>query len=249
MRSDAISEVRANGKLFGRLSLHTPRTIAANSKNAIRNAVAMGISPKRLHFLPNVINSQEFYFSSKPEPDSIKLITVGRLVKEKRQERFLALLAQLRQQTKLKIKGQIIGDGPLRQQLEQRAADLQLGKEILEFKGNVNDLYPIYRQADILVLTSDYEGTPNVVLEAMACGLPVVGTRVGGVPDLVQDDETGYLSEPDDDGQLLEALLKLVSCPSLREKLGRRACEYVMLNHSLNKLPNFLGALYEAALS
>jgi glycosyltransferase involved in cell wall biosynthesis len=249
MRSDGINEVKANGRILGRLSLKTPRAIAANSKAAIRNAVAMGMADKCLHFLPNVINCQEFYISAKPESDTIRLITVGRLVKEKRQERFLFLLAQLRQQTKLKIQGQIIGDGPLRQYLEEVAAELNLGPEILEFKGRIADMSLIYREADIFVLTSDYEGTPNVILEAMASGLPVVAPRVGGIPDLVQDHQTGYLTDGNDAIQMQQALGKLVNCPSARLAMGQLARDYVMANHSTGQLPRLLENLYETVLS
>src|ERR1051325_7025208 len=130
MRNNAVSEVRANGPLLGRLSLHAPRSLAANSRQAIDNAMAMGISSRRLYFLPNVLSGQEFPFREKPESDAITLITVGRLTRQKRVDRFLRLLAKLRQQRQGKIKGQVIGEGPLRQQLERHAIELNLGPEI-----------------------------------------------------------------------------------------------------------------------
>ena len=100
----------------------------------------------------------------------------------------------------------------------------------------VQDMRQIYDQADILVLTSDFEGTPNVVLEAMASGLPVVGTRVGGVPEVVRHGETGYLVELDDNEQIADTLLTLIDSIQLRAEMGSRA-RNMCANHSKGCLP------------
>src|SRR5206468_4261129 len=77
-------------------------------------------------------------------------------------------------------------------------------------RGAVSNMLPVYREADALVLTSDYEGTPNVVLEAMACGLPVIATRVGDVPEIVRHGETGFLVEPSDTEAIAERLVDML---------------------------------------
>lgn len=248
MRSNGTSEVRANGAILGRLSLRLPRFIAANSRVAIDNAATLGVATARLHLLPNVVDTEQFKPAERPAKDHIRLITVGRLGPEKRVDRFLTMLDRLRKQSRIEVKATIVGDGPLRQSLEQRAADLGLLPGAVEFRGAVSNMAAAYQEADILVLTSDWEGTPNVVLEAMASGLPVVATRVGGVPEVVQHRETGYLSEAHDEEAISEHALDLVNNPVLRNEMGRRARQYVVVNHSPLGLPNHLGRLYEAVL-
>jgi Glycosyltransferase len=250
MRSDAIGEVRATGAMFGRMSLHLPRLIAANSQIAIQNAIKLGVPTARLHHLPNVVDTERFKPGVRKDEQTIRLLAVGRLHKAKRFDRFISLVARINNQVaQVKIKAMIVGDGPERMQLEQQAAELGLLPDAIEFRGPQAEMASIYRDADILVLTSDREGTPNVVLEAMASGLPVVATRVGGVSQIVQDEQTGYTANPDDEERLTSLLLKLISDRALRMRMGCRGRDYIESNHSLNRLPNLLAGLYEVALS
>ena len=99
-------------------------------------------------------------------------------------------------QTSHKVKGLVLGTGPMEAFLKNLAKERGLLGKYVEFLGNQEDVASIYQQAAILVLPSAYEGTPNVVLEAMATGLPIVATNVGGIPDLIKDSETGYLTKP-----------------------------------------------------
>ena len=106
----------------------------------------------------------------------------------------------------------------------------------------------IYPTADIFVLSSDYEGIPNVVLEAMAAGLPIVATRVGSVADVCQHGEAGFLVAPEDETGLVEALVRLVRQPQLRREMGARARARAEEHYSLNQLPDLLTNLYRQAL-
>ena len=99
------------------------------------------------------------------------------------------------------------------------------------------------------VLTSEHEGTPNVLLEAMAAGLPVVATSVGGIPDIVQHGQTGFLVSGDDREALVQAVLKLIHDPDLRSNMGRRARAYVEETHSIRRLAENLSGLYEIAFA
>jgi glycosyltransferase involved in cell wall biosynthesis len=121
--------------------------------------------------------------------------------------------------------------------------------DFVEFRGAVDPVAPLYRQADVLVITSDREGTPNVVLEAMASGLPVVATHVGGIPDLVQHGVTGFLAESADSAALLAALQCIVSDRDLRVRMGDRARAYALAHHALSQLPARLERLYGSVLS
>jgi glycosyltransferase involved in cell wall biosynthesis len=249
IRNDGFAEVRANGPVFGRLGLHAPRTIAANSTAAIHNAVQMGVSPARLMFLPNVVDCDHFHPRLRREDGPVRLIAVGRLATAKRFDRLLKAVAELKKRGTQGFRLSIVGDGPCGQQLRRQAEELGLLPSVVTFVGAVADVAPEYRKADVLVLTSDWEGTPNVIIEAMASGLPVVATRVGGVADVVSPGETGFLVQPDDFSSIVASLAEVIHDPALREAMGCRARNFVLENHSRRKLPVVLRELYEAALS
>jgi len=252
MRNNGRTEVSGSGLFGGWLNLHCPRMIAANSQTAIRYATAHGISPSHLYFLPNVVDTEWFKPSDRSPAELFTLIAAGRLVRQKRLDRFISILHRLRNDFGLNVTGWIIGSGreneDLRAELESQARRLGLLPDILQFRGSVSDMRSVYHKAAVCVLTSDFEGTPNVLLEAMASGLPVVATQVGGVPEIVQHGRTGFLAEPDDLNGLVAALVELVKNSELRMEMGRRARAFVETKHSLQCLPAYLGRLYELAL-
>jgi glycosyltransferase involved in cell wall biosynthesis len=252
MRSDCLSEVQASGAVLGRLSLRVPRTIAANSQAAIRNAIKLGVPSGRLQLLNNVVDTDRYRPTNgrRKIGGPVHLIAVGRLDRPKRFDRFLAIMARLRKLTATRIKATIIGEGSLRTVLERQAAELGLLDGLVEFRGAVSDMPAVYQEADILVLTSDYEGTPNVALEAMASGLALVATRVGGVQEVVRHEQTGCLVDADGDGEpLVSQVLRLIHDEQSRIEMGRRARAYVSANHSPERLPSALRSVYEVALS
>jgi glycosyltransferase involved in cell wall biosynthesis len=249
IRSDTTNEVRAHGVVAGYLSLRAPRVIAVNSRAAIRNAITLGAQAHRLCLLPNVVDTEHFKFVTRREQRTIRLLAGGRLVELKKLDLFLKMVACLRQRSRLSIKACIFGDGPHRPQLERQAQELGLLPDIVEFRGLVTEMAPVYKEADILVLTSDYEGMPNVVLEAMASGLTVVARRVGGVPEIIKHGETGFLTDSEDKDAIADSMLKLVSDFHLRMKVGRSAAEYVNANYSPRQLPSYLTDIYAGVLS
>jgi glycosyltransferase involved in cell wall biosynthesis len=133
-------------------------------------------------------------------------------------------------------------------ELENQARKLGLLPEFLRFEDSAADMRPYYHASAACVLTSDFEGTPNVLLEAMASGLPVLATRVGGVPDIVRDGHTGFLLDPEDLDGLTANATELIRSARLRREMGARARSFVQENHSLQRLPSYLSKLYERAL-
>jgi len=251
MRNEGTAEMQKNGPLRGWLNLRLPRLIAANSRIAIEQTIARGVSASRLFFLPNVVDTKHFRPPSGSAQRPLTLLAVGRIVKQKRFDRFISALGRLRSELNLDVRGWIAGpvrDKGLRKELELQGASRGLFPEHLQFLGGVSRMGPLYHQADICVLTSDFEGTPNVLLEAMATGLPVVATKVGGVPDIVLQGESGFLVEPDDQDGLTAALAELVRNGPRRRAMGHRAREHVDVNHSLERLPAYLEKLYDLAL-
>ncbi len=251
LRSNGYFEVTESGRIGGWINLHLPKILAANSQSSIQYATRHGIPSSRLFFLPNVVDTERFKPGGASE-SPITLLTVGRLTREKRFDRFISLVHRLRSERGLDVRGWIVGptraDQKLRPVLEQQARELGLLPEYLQFRGSIADMPSIYRQATIFVLTSEHEGTPNVLLEAMAAGLPVIATSVGGVPEIVQHGRTGFLVPQEDAEAPLDAISQLVSDPSLRTEMGTRARAYVEDIHSVHRLPAHLNDLYHLAL-
>ncbi len=199
IRSNGLNELEANGPISGWLNLHSPRIVTANSHAAIQYAVGQGVPAKRLYFLANVVDTEQFKPVVCGGQKAVRLVTVGSLIPIKRFDRFLRVLALLRRKVNRQVTGMIVGAGPLKTELEEQAEALGLLPDGVKFRGSVAEMAPVYRNADVCVLTSDYEGTPNVLLEAMASGLAVVATNVGGVSEVVRQGENGFLVEPGDE--------------------------------------------------
>jgi glycosyltransferase involved in cell wall biosynthesis len=248
VRNNGIAGIKRIDRLSGYLTLRAPRIIAANSRCAINNMVDQGIAPKHLFFLPNVVDTDNFPYVPYRHQENITLLAVGSLCQQKRFDRFLTLLHFITQGTELPIKGIIVGDGELRPQLEAQANGLGLLPHKVEFWGRLENVLPAYKQANMLVLTSDWEGTPNVVLEAMACGLPVIATAVGGVPEIVKNGDTGFVVSPNDITSMVNKIIILRQNPALASKIGQQAREFVVRNFSLERLPNLLQELYSTIL-
>ena len=252
LRSNGVIEVCESGTVGGWLNLHAPPILAANSRIAMRYAIARGIPSNRLFFLPNVVDTAQFQPPADGSTDSLTLIAVGRLVKEKRLDRFIWIISRLRNEYGLNARGLIVGQGcqdeDLEMELTHQARHCGLLPDMVKFCGAVAQPQVLYQKASVCVLTSDYEGTPNVLLEAMASGLPVVASRVGGVPDIVRPGETGLLFEPGDLEGFASALAGLLKDRDRRSKMGRQARAFVEENHSLRRLPSALEQLYRLTL-
>jgi glycosyltransferase involved in cell wall biosynthesis len=248
IRGDLNQAIAANGT-FGNPQLKWPRHLIANSQSAITEAIARGVDRKRIDFVRNVVDLSET--TEKRESFArghLNILFAGRLVSVKRPEIFLKLAAELRNDLpESDLRFHIAGDGPLRPQLEELAADLGLLPDDVRFLGERSEMTEVYRETDILVLTSEHEGTPNVVLEAMAHGIPVVATRVGGVPEVVRD-ECGTMVEPQDLEGLVNSVRTLILDSSLRQRKGKHAYDQVRKNHSFEYLQKRLPSIYSQAL-
>ena len=138
----------------------------------------------------------------------------------------------------------ICGTGSEAESFKEKIADLALS-HLFEFRGWVtgNEKINALRDADIFVLPSYREGLPNALLEAMASGLAVVATEVGGIPDILNDN-TGRLIQPGDVEALGRAIVELSKSVELREQLGQGARSHVLENHDIDKIwPQFLNML------
>jgi glycosyltransferase involved in cell wall biosynthesis len=116
----------------------------------------------------------------------------------------------------------LAGEGPERAQIQNRAKELGVA-DIVMFLGHQPDVSPFYSMADVMVLPSHSEGSPNVLLEAMAAGLPTVATAVGGIPEIARRDETAFLVDKSDPHALADAICRLLRNEELREQFGATA--------------------------
>jgi glycosyltransferase involved in cell wall biosynthesis len=170
----------------------------------------------------------------------------GRMTAVKRTEDLLTMLAGVRERG-VDALLLLVGDGDDRERLEQRAHDLGLARSCL-FVGYQEDVAPWYAICDAVVLTSASEGTPVTIIEALAAGRPVVATRVGGVPDVVEEGETGFLVRPGDTHALAERLEILARNPERRAAMGAAGRERVLRRYAVDRLVDDIDALYRALL-
>jgi glycosyltransferase involved in cell wall biosynthesis len=177
--------------------------------------------------------------------EDIDVLYVGRLAPKKGVEYLVEAIACLDDPVEFTV----VGDGDRRPALEERARQLDLD---VRFVGRVSpeDVDAYYRRAKLLVLPSiEGEGLPNVVLEAMAHGLPVVAAPSGGVPTLIEDGETGFLVPMRDLETMADQLSYLLERPDERDRVGANARAFVETNYSWEAVLDSLTNVYERVIS
>jgi glycosyltransferase involved in cell wall biosynthesis len=172
------------------------------------------------------------------------VLTVGRLSREKGHSDLLDALSVLREMdSKLKFKLVIVGDGPEHGNLERAAHEKGLDANVF-FIGHVDDVKPYYAIADALALPSHSEGSPNVLLEAMAAGLPVIATAVGGVPEIGIADESALLVPAHNPQLFARALHRVLTDSELAQTLRTNAKERIATQFSPESAAKTLIGIY-----
>jgi 2-deoxystreptamine N-acetyl-D-glucosaminyltransferase/2-deoxystreptamine glucosyltransferase len=198
----------------------------ANSPGALEVLVAHGFDPARLHYIPNGIDATAWAPSAADATAAARsagppvVLCSGRFTPVKRQLDLVEAAAILRDRG-VQARFRLAGSGPLQGAVADRVAALGLGA-VVELPGTLDPatMADALAAADIACLPSLQEGMPGVVLEAMASGVPVVGTRVNGIRDLVVDGVTGLLVPPADPPALAAALAELLGDPQRRRAFG-----------------------------
>lgn len=192
----------------------------------------IGVSPTKVSQIYNGVDLSQF---GKPHSTSLADVpidfrgqnclvvgTVGRLTPVKDQQSLLRAVAVLRQQNTPfteQLRLMLVGDGPLRGALEKQAQELGIA-DITWFAGDRNDVPNMMQCMDVFVLPSLAEGISNTLLEAMASSLPIVATRVGGTPEIINEHEQGLLVAAAEPHALAEALREVLQDQTLRQRLG-----------------------------
>jgi D-inositol-3-phosphate glycosyltransferase len=231
----AVSCSRFNGSLLARRYGFTPEVIYN------------GIDPRRFHPFaePDAALRKRYGFSA----EDFVIIFVGRLIGLKGVKILLKAVSSIRRKDRLKVL--VAGDGQERNALEGLSRKLGMEKNMV-FAGfvpheEVPRYFSISRLAVFPSLADEAFGIS--LCEAMACGLPVIGTRVGGIPELIEDEETGFLVKPGDEGALADKIEKLIESPDAGREMGWRAAQRVRELFTWEKVADRLMQVYGRVLT
>lgn len=241
----ATRAVRAYEALDRRLLPFFDRVVAVSSPVAERLRAA-GVRESTLELIANGIDRENFRTTPKRTAEHLTVGLVGRMVPEKGVQQFLEAaresLAHFPQ-----TRFVLAGDGPAMSAMQAMAQDLGIAPHT-NFLGQVSDMAAVYSTLDVLVLPSLNEGLPMCILEAMAAGVPVIATRVGDIPQLVEHERTGLLVNPGDVSELSACVRRLLGDHDLRIRLAESGRRRVEANYSAESMGRRYLNLYEQLL-
>jgi glycosyltransferase involved in cell wall biosynthesis len=233
-------------------SLAGATTFVCNSRETQRQLNARVGQSKATFFVPNAVEifppelvqqwRREWRARLAVGEEDVLVLGVGRLVRQKRFDRFVEVIAAAKPHVSVRsvIVGADLGCGEM---IRRLVRDLGLS-DVVQVIGPVPDARELICAADTFLLTSDFEGTPNVLLEAMAAGVPCVTTNVDGVCDLIEPEVTGYVG-PKLALPLTEYIVRLAQNPQLRRKIGQRARHAAEMSHRPAEIARQMWALCE----
>lgn len=213
-----------------RLAAHWCHSLVALSQAERAAGLAAGVGrEEQYRVIFNGVDVEQFAITPEPVPDRIVVVT--RFAPPKRNDLLVDAFALIRR-TRPQAELQIVGDGPDRAALERQIGELGVDGAV-RLLGRRDDVPEILSRAACFVLASDYEGCPLAVIEAMAAGVPVVATGVGGVPELVADGESGLVVPPGAAPALAAAVEAVLSDPARASQMGHagRAIARSRLSH------------------
>ncbi|MEM7285165.1 MAG: glycosyltransferase [Actinomycetota bacterium] len=252
LRVTTVGAIRSNPTRMQRTrplrhpALVLPPLIASNSLTNIEAARALGVSPKRLVHLPNAVDTDRFRPGDADSGDRPHVLGVGRMVDWKRFDIWLEIVHRLAAERDGRLRGTLVGYGPLEDELRARADELGLAG-IVEFVQTADPL-PHYQAADLFLFTStDNEGMPNVVLEALSCGLPVASFALGDARHVVLAETTGLLADDLDVDGLTAAADRILSEEDLAARLRAGARDLMTAEWSVDALLHNLDRVHETA--
>lgn len=228
------------------------KTLICVSEDLVDECRKLRIPDTRIHLVHNAIDTEQYSRRRARElakqelslPSDCTLIgTVGRLSPEKGILGLLECVERLHRDGKPCLLW-IAGDGPQRPEIEKRIEELGLQASV-RLMGQLRDTRTFFEAMDLFVLNSVREGLPNVVLEAMALGAPVVATNIAGIPSLIRDRDTGRLIEPGDAEQLYQAISSSIASPEAIDGMSRRARELIERNYSFEQRMRRVASIYD----
>ena len=223
--------------------------VVCNSHSAADRLLATGLSPNKIAIVGNALPAEAFTAAPATLPKRPDVVRVGMVARMnhryKNHSGFLRIAAQIHRRMP-NVEFVLAGDGPLRQELEGQASSLGLGASAI-FLGDRQDMPAVLASIDVAVNTSDSESLSNVILEAMAAGLPVVAYNVGGNSELLSQ-QRGALIPAGNEASFADAVQNLLTDSALRQQLGRNALQFAQENFSLDRVRQRYVELYVTLL-
>lgn len=214
------------------------------SKGSAGQMLNQGIPGEKIWHRPNAVDIEKFQpAATRNTHEIIKVLFCGRLERQKATDILIKAWRLLPEDVSRKAQLVLAGSGKWEQELRKEAEDM---KNIL-FLGTVKreNIWEQYQQADIYVHPSRFEGMSNAMLEALACGLPIIATTIDGSTDLVEPEVNGLLVPPEDPTALAEALERLMTHPDMRTAMGKHSRMMAETTFSLETLARDYAAEYE----
>lgn len=203
---------------------------------------------RQIAVIPNFVNCDVYSRSTDSslrlrfaKPEEAIFIHISNFRPVKRVEDVIAVFARVRKSCPAKLL--LVGDGPERPKAEWLAETQGVLSDVL-FMGKQSEMAPLLSIADILLLPSENESFGLVALEAMACEVPVIATRIGGIPEVVDDEEDGFLFNLGDVSGMAEASIRLLKSPHLRADMGKAARRHALRDFCATKIVRHYEDLY-----
>lgn len=241
-------------RLYGTLDRRVLRQFArvvAVSAEVERHLLDSGVAQERVRRIRNGIDLQPFAAAAesrgKVVPHRLRVGLVGRLSREKGVDVFVDAAAIVAKAL-LDVEFVVVGEGADREELEQRILRLGLAEQ-MRLLGHQDGMAEVYAGLDLLVSASRQEGLPIALLEGMASGLPLVGTRAGEVPTLIISEETGLLVERGDAASLAGAMLQVLRQPRELLRMGQNARKYMEREFSADRMAAEYCDVYREAIA
>ena len=225
--------------------------VVCNSQAAAAQLAGRGVPASKLVVIANALPESAFLPAAPSLPPARNRVRIGMIARMgavKDHAMLLRAAARLLADNADGPEFVLVGDGPLRAGLETMAAELNISSHV-RFLGERHDVAEVLASLDIAVLCSTSESLSNAILEAMAAGKPVVATRVGGNPELVQAGETGLLVPSGDDGALAAALTHMMHHPAERHAWGQNAHRFAREHFGLESILSQYENLYSSLLA
>lgn len=218
-QKEAEGLARKISKVYFSLGMTVPVALSPEVQATI--AEVYGLPEEKIPVIYNGVDlskciQKETYRAGEP----FTFVHIGRFNEQKNHRGLLDAFRKVLE-TYPNCRMNLLGDGELLEEIKAYAAELGVAGKVC-FLGSQSNVYPYLHEADAFLLPSNYEGMPMTIIEAMGTGLPIAATRVGGVPDMIKDGESGLLTEVNSDA-VAEACGKLVSDEALRARLGTQA--------------------------
>ena len=253
--SDITTYPRRHGKKVYRVLYDRADVVTAGTGFTRGRLVANGCPEAKIEILPVGVRAEDYPETPPAARLPFSVLSVGRLVEVKGYRYALEALAKLTERFP-DLEYLIAGEGSERATLERLAAQLGVARSV-RFLGAQTDkeVAALYSKAAVFVLSSVVasdgaeEGQGLVLQEAQACGIPVVATSIGGIPEGVRDGETGFLVPQKDPAALADRISRLLADPALRQRMGSAGRGFATANYGMTGLTRRLVAIYERSLT